>query len=181
MAAFNIPKREKILFVIVLVVVSLWVWIQFIVHPILNNGAELDAAIAAKNLRLREAKKLLASTAQSEGTETLLKRFSSEGSTQEAMARMIKDIESAAGQSGLKVLETKPQPQINNSGWYELRVSISFEGRWPDAVKFFYELENFAKPLFVNELFLEVSMPQQTTIRGRLDIVRFVTGKPSDQ
>lgn len=174
MADVNSRKREKVLWVLTVAVVFLWIWTQFVLRPIFNYGNQLDADLAAKNLKLREAKKILTGTPQQLAAKESLRRFLPEGqgSTQEDMTRMIKDIESAASASGLKVIETKPQPQVKNVGWFELKVSISFEGRWSDVVQFLYQLDSVDKPLLVNEMSLESNVPQQTSIHGRLEIGR---------
>jgi len=175
MASVNIKQREKLLLVLTIVVVLGWAWKFFVLNPILDYGDKLDAELVVKNLKLREAKKIINSSPQKAATQESFKRFISGGSNQEDMTKMIKDIEAAAAQAGLKVLETKAQPQVKNVGWFELRVSISFEGRWSDVVRFFYQLENVDKPLLVNEMSLEANMPQQTSVRGRFEIGRLLT------
>ena len=120
----NSKRREKILAILTGIVVFAWVWTYLVLRPIFDYRDQLDDEIAAKNLKLREAKKIL--TGSPQNAKESLKRFVSEGSGQEEMARMIKDIETAAAGTGLRVLETKPQPQVNNVGWFELKVSLIF-------------------------------------------------------
>jgi Tfp pilus assembly protein PilO len=176
MAAVNSKQREKVLWIITVTVAFLWAWKLFVLTPISQYRDKLDAELGAKNIKLREARMTLSATPHS--AQESLKRFTSEGSGQEDMARMIKDLEAAAAGSGLRVLETKPQPQTNNVGWFELKVSLVFEGSWSDVVRFMYQLESVDKPLLVNEMSLEANLPQQSSIRGRLEIGRFLTDSP---
>ena len=41
-------------------------------------------------------------------------------------------------------------------------------------VQFLSQLDSIAKPLLVNEMSLEANLPQQSTLRGRLDIGRIL-------
>jgi len=174
MSDLNSKKRTKTLGILAGVVVFTWVWTYLILRPIFEYRDKLDADLSTKNLKFKEAKKILNASPQRLNPKEALKRFISENSSQEDMAKMIKDIEAAAVASGLRVLETKPQPQTNNVGWFELKVSIVFEGNWSDVVRFLYEIESVTKPLFVNEMSLEANLPQQTTVRGRLEIGRIL-------
>ncbi len=175
-----LKRREKMTAVVAAATLFILFWRYVVLQPIWNYENDLDADLRERNLKLYEAKKILTASSRGRVTKDLLQQFSSGGSPQEDMSRLIKEIETAANGSGLKVIETKPQPVIKNVGWFELKVNISFEGQWGDVVKFLYELENGPRPLLVNEMTLEANLPQQLTIRGRLEIGRLLVTKSSN-
>ena len=175
-----LKPRDRFIAKVILVCIFLFLWMQFVLRPITEFNKKLDRNLAEKNLKLREAKKTIKGTLRQVIAQESLKRFLLQGSVQEEMTRMIKGIESAATKSGLKILETKPQPQIQNVGWLEIRVGIAFEGRWSDIVSFLYHVESGPKLFFVNEITLEANLPQQTTIRGRLDLASIVVLKSNE-
>ncbi len=176
----HLKPREKIIGILTAIVVVIWAWTFLILRPIGNFEEDLDAEIKEKSLKLYEAKKVLSGASQDFAGPDLRKQFSTEGSAQEDMSQLIKEIETAATGAGLRVSETKPQPLIKNVGWFELKVIISFEGKMSDITRFFYMLENGPKPLLVNEMSLEASTPQQAAIRGRLEIGRLLIMKSID-
>ncbi len=171
--------REQVIAAIAGLLVFSLAWTYFVIQPICAYQADLDTALKEKSLKLYEAKKVLDGQAAKSSMEFALKKFYSDGLPQEEMSRMIKEIESAAAADGLQVVETKPQPLVQNSGWYELKINIVFEGRWIDIAKFLYQLDGSSKPLLINEITLESTLAQQLTIRGRLEIRRLLITKAS--
>ncbi|MCB9771461.1 MAG: type 4a pilus biogenesis protein PilO [Candidatus Omnitrophica bacterium] len=167
-----LKQREKVIMVFAGIMVLIFLWIQFILRPIADYNETLNIAIASKSVKLRESKNILDGSSQQLAVKSFLQQFTPKGPVQEDMSRLIKEVESAAINSGLKVQETKPQPLSQNGTWAELKVNLSFEGRWSDVVRFMYQLEKSVQPLFVNEMSLETSLPQQATIRGRFEIGR---------
>lgn len=170
-------QREKVIAFLTGVFLFSVVWTYFVLQPIYNYEMDLDAKLKAKSVKIYEAQKVMALSANNPPKENLLKPFFAEGSPQEEMSRLIKEIETTATGEGLQVIEIKPQPFSQKTDWIELKVNISFDGRLAEVVKFLYKLEQSSKPLWVNEMNLEASMPQQTTIRGRLEIGRLLVSK----
>ncbi len=171
---FVLKPREKIIGISAGILLFSAFWLYFVIQPIRDYELDLDADLKAKNLKLYEAKQILGSTSASSSVKEFLKPFFSEALPQEEMLRLIKEIENFAAQEGLQVIETKPQPLLQQADWLELKVNITFEGSWGDVVKFLYQLEQSVKPLLVSEMSLEASLPQSTTIRGRLEIGRLL-------
>lgn len=167
-----LKQREKVIMVFAGITILIFLWLQFILRPIANYSETLNIAITSKSVKLRESKNILDGSSQQLAARSFLQQFISKGPVQEDMSRLIKEVETAAIAAGLKVQETKPQPLFQGGKWTELKVNLSFEGRWSDVVHFMYQLEKNVQPLFVNEMSLETSLPQQTTIRGRFEIGR---------
>ena len=172
-----LKPREKVMAGITGLVLFSLGWAYFVVQPVREQQAYLDSQLKAKNLELYEEKKILSGSSAKSAGQDLLKPFLAETSVQEEMSRMIKEIERSATSEGLQVVETKPQPVAQNAGWFELKVNISFEGRFSDVVKFLYQLEQSPKPLLVNEMILEANLPQQMTIHGQLEVRRLLIAK----
>lgn len=149
-------------------------WTYVVLRPIQNYEQEMDANLKSKNLKLLEARKALLETSVNSSVRNSLQIFSAQGSVSEEMSRLIKEIEMIATRSGLRVIEIKPQPRVQNTSWFELKVNILFEGSWEDIVGFLYQLEQDANPLLVNEMTLEMIISQQTMVRGKLEIARLL-------
>ena len=175
MAALKL--RERIMMAAAGVAVFSLVWTYVVVLPIKNYEQEIDASLKSANLKLFEAKKALLETAVNSAVKDSLQRFSAQGSAPEEMSRLIKDIEAMAMRSGLRVIEIKPQPRLQNTGWFELKVNISLEGSWDNIVGFLYQLGQDDNPLLVNEMTLEMIVAQQTMVRGKLEIERLFVVK----
>ncbi len=172
-----LKNREKAMMVAAGVAVFSLLWMYIVVRPIQNYEHEIEVNLKSKNLKLFQAKKALLEKSANSAVKDSLQRFSPQGSVQEEMSRLIKDTETMATRSGLRVIEIKPQPRLQNAGWFELKVNISFEGSWDDIVGFLYQLEQDAKPLLVNEMTLEMIVAQQTMVRGKLEIERLFVAK----
>ncbi|MCB9757586.1 MAG: type 4a pilus biogenesis protein PilO [Candidatus Omnitrophica bacterium] len=172
-----LKSREKVMMVAAGVAVFSLLWTYIIVRPIQNYEHDIDVNLKSKNLKLLEAKKALLETSVNSAVKNFLQKFSAQGSAQEEMSRLIKDIEMVATRSGLRVIEIKPQPRLQNAGWFELKVNISFEGSWDDIVGFLYQLEQDDNPFLVNEMTLEMIVAQQTMVRGKLEIERLFVVK----
>ena len=171
---FVFKQREKLFVFLTGAFFLFFLWAQFILRPSIDYSKELDAALVFKNAKLHQAKNILGGTAQQLATKEFLEKLSSQGSPEEEMSLLIKEVETAATGSGLKVLETKPLPLSKNMGWVELKVSLAFEGRFSDVVRFLYQMEERPKPLLVNEMIMEVNLPQQETIRCQMEVGRLL-------
>lgn len=172
-----LKNREKAMMVAAGVAVFSLLWTYIVVRPIQNYEHEIEVNLKSKNLKLFQARKALVEKSKNSAVENSLQKFSAQGSVQEEMSRLIKDTEMMATRSGLRVIEIKPQPHLQNAGWFELKVNISFEGSWDDIVGFLYQLEQDANPLLVNEMTLEMIVTQQTMVRGKLEIERLFVAK----
>ncbi len=175
-----LKPREKAIAIVAGVILSLLIWMYFVLQPIQSFERNLDADLQRKNLKLYEARKILAISPENSLAKDFLKQHASQGAAQEDMSRLIKEIQTAATTAGLKVLEIKSQPLLRNVGWFELNVNISFEGRFSEVVGFLYELDYGTKSFLVNEITLESNSLQQTSIRGRLVIGRLLVEKSVD-
>lgn len=169
--------REKVMMAAAGLVLFCLFWMYAVLRPIQNYEQGIDAKLKSDNLKLYEIKQAILGTATNSVDRSSLSQFLARGSQQGEMSRLNKDIEMMATRSGLRIVEIKPQPRVQNAGWFELKVSISFEGSWADVVEFLHQLEQGETPLLVNEMTLETSVSQQTMMRGKLEIERLLVMK----
>lgn len=173
----ELKPRERLIAILAGLTVLVLVWMYAVVFPVKNYGDRLDNEIKNTELKLLEAQKLLDESPHNSPLKESLRRFYTEGSPQENMSQLIKEIETAATGAGLQVIETKPDSPVKNGGWFELKVNISFDGKWSDVIRFLYVLDNVPRPLVISEMSFETSLPLQSTVRGRLEIGRLFAQK----
>ncbi|MFC1646234.1 type 4a pilus biogenesis protein PilO [Candidatus Omnitrophota bacterium] len=169
----SISKRERTIFSITILVISLSIIYSFILEPLYKEYTELNQEIntrhvqLAKNIRLLREKDIVR-----QEFKKYSHRLKVERSDEEEMATVLTEIEKIGNSTGIYLSDVKPQ-KIKDMDFYKVMiVEIRFQGAMQTLSKFIYELQNSALLLKASRLQINSKGAGQQLIEGVIQISR---------
>jgi len=167
----SISKREKKLFIITLLVISLSMLYPFAIEPFyreyvrLNQDINIKRVRLAKNIRLMEQKNIIMQEFDKYGQQLKIK-----GSDEEEMASVLSEIEKIGKSAGIYLSDVKPQ-RIKDMDFYRIMlVEIKFQASMKTFSKFIYELGNSALLLKVSRLQVNSKGADSSLLEGIIQV-----------
>jgi Tfp pilus assembly protein PilO len=147
-----LSKREKAILSVTLAVVCLSLLYSFIADPILSRNSILNQEIYAARTKL---KKYLLLLNQKDNIQKKYERFSSGlsglGAQEGDIVGVLSEIELLAKNSGINILDIRPQAQKGGRAYKESLVELRTEGAIENYLKFIYDIENSLLLLRIKE------------------------------
>ncbi len=168
------PREIKIASVTA-VLIMIYVGFNFVFKPIKLKEAALDEEIRAEIKILN--KDLLAVKKEKQlkkDYESLLSPFRQQNSDEEEMSVLLSQMQTLATQTGLRIVDIKPQKNRKTEFCKFLPLSLSLEGYYSDVIRFFYVVQAPPYSLGVDELFLEFKPSQHNVLSCRIDLSRIL-------
>lgn len=151
----TLNRREKIILLSVIMLVILAIGFRTLVAPVLARNAVLDTEIKITRLKLKKYLGLLNQKEELKNAYAKLSRVSvtpQEG--QATSTGILSDIENLANDSGLYIIDIRPEPRKNTAS-KENYVQLRTEGEMESYLKFIYSIENSLRLLQVKKLQLQ--------------------------
>jgi len=139
----SVSRRERILFVSVMILITLSILYQFIVEPLYRKFVDLQQELSTKQVQLMKSLRLLEEkedvTKEFQRYSQLLKTKRTE---EEEMAFVLGEIEKIGKQAGVYLSDVKPQ-RIKDWEYYrQLLVEIKFEATMDTLTQFIYNIQS---------------------------------------
>lgn len=168
-------KRERFLFIFTIcVVLSVGLYI-FILEPVYKKWAQVGVEFESANVRLFKNLKLLTDKEDIEKEYDRYKDYIQKGGPgEEEAASILKEIETIALNSGVKITSIKPKGMKQFQSYRKFSVELVSEGKIGQFLKFIYDLEGSKKLLKVERLVLSLKGAQSDFLKGTL-IIRKVS------
>jgi len=99
------------------------------------------------------------------------------GTARDLSARMIQACQGAAATAGLRLSDLKPLPVERAAGLRRVPVRISLSSRFPQAVRFLYEVQRGGSRYRVDQLQLTATDPHSDQLQIELRLVGYVRGE----
>ena len=152
----RLSNREKTLLYVTLGAVGVALWYSYFVGPIVTGWGDLRAEVERRELQYEKYARI----AQREATalteyEHIADCLKIEGSDQEEMADVLKEIESLA-RNNIRITNVKPH-SVKELGFYKrFNVEIECEARMDQLVRFIYDAEKSDSILRLRRLRVQV-------------------------
>lgn len=168
----RLSKRQKMLALVVAILLGFAVIDRLIYQPIAGQFEAVDQEIQEQERQLRKNQRYMAAR------QRILKEYQryagdikATGSEKEEMALLLNEIEGLARQSGLSIINMKPQPTIPTEFGEKNVVDIEVEGRMDDLIKTLHGLYG-SKHLLRVEKFRLASQKAGASMKGELTVTK---------
>ena len=162
-------KREKIILVVCIAVVSVYGLLQLVIKPLQESRDDiayqkkaLERKLAHSRQVLRKSKALEAQFDHLKETLGVVSNASKEA------AVMMSKAEAAAASAGVHVVNMRPLPMAKKDLEEIFSVEISFDGSWKSIANFFYVAQNGENLFKLEEMSLENYSNSPGMLRGRV-------------
>ena len=173
MAALS--KREKSVFCLCAAIIACALLYNFIFEPIgkkwvkANKEIQIKRMSLMKNIRAVKNRKKVFSE-----YEIYADRVKQKGSDEKEIAMIFREIESAARNNHVHILNMKPMPFISKSGekegYKKLAVEVECEAQMSSLVQFIYNIQTCSQMLKVEQIKLKAKEMNSNIIRSKLSI-----------
>ncbi|MFA6217114.1 MAG: hypothetical protein WDL87_05630 [Candidatus Omnitrophota bacterium] len=138
-----LSKREKAILYCTIGIVSLSVFYNFIITPVIRKISLLNIEIHSTKTKLKKYLQLLS---QKQALQTKYTSLSASGPVSGAKENStlitLSEIENMANTANIRILDIRPQLRKEEGSYEEILIELRTEGALNDYVKFIYNLEN---------------------------------------
>lgn len=170
----NIPKREKFLLLIALIVIFFLLCYNFLIEPLLKKVELINQEVGTNELKLKKIKRLLQQKDEIAGLyEQYAKDIKIKGfSDEEEVANFLSYVESLVRQSSVYINDVKPKPVKNLGSYKRFVFDLEIEGTVENLTKFIYELEKSSEAIRIERLQISVKTGKEDVLRTDLTIAK---------
>ena len=155
-------KREQLLLVITIVIVTITLSYGFIIEPLIGAFSNLNRQIETGRLKLQKASKMLMrQDIITEEYKKYVNFLKPAGSDEEEIASMLKTIESIARKNNIHISNIRPQPAKERGYYKEFIFELISEADIDHLIKFIYDLQVSGNLLRVDRLTLSASSSKE--------------------
>ncbi|MDD5005127.1 MAG: type 4a pilus biogenesis protein PilO [Candidatus Omnitrophica bacterium] len=168
---FLISKRERVLFIVAVIIISLAAVQIFIIGPIYREYSRLNQEINIKRVRLEKNRRLIKEkNVVKEDFKEYGKQLKTKGSDEKEMSSLLSEIEQIGNASGIYLSDVKPQ-KIKEMDFYKVMVvEIKFQATMQNLTKFIYEIQNSTLLLKVSRLQVNSKGGGSSLLEGILQV-----------
>lgn len=164
-------KRERVLFSATAVVIAVIMGAIFILEPMYKKWTQSEEALEGASSRLLKNLRLLADKELLEKQYAAYKEFTQrQDSEEEELAAALKEMESIALNSQVKITSIKPKGAKPFKNYKRYIIEIIAEAKINQFLKFIYDLEGSKNLLKVERLVLSLKSAQSDVLKGTLVI-----------
>lgn len=161
----RLSKRERTIFYITVFVVAFFLFFKFVIEGMLRLNTHLNRELHNKQVQLRRAGQIAKKGSVQKDYETLIAALKMVKNPQEEMARLLSEIDKIAKDSGVNVLNIRPQEIEDKKFYKRLSVDLRLEGENRNIMRFVFYLESSPLLLRIDKFNLAARSSQ----RGFLD------------
>ncbi|MBU1932891.1 MAG: type 4a pilus biogenesis protein PilO [Candidatus Omnitrophica bacterium] len=151
----NLSKRERYIFISVVIVVILAIFYNFILEPVFRKRRSLNNEIIITKARIRKSLKLL------ETQNTIINEYNAFTSNLTNISKILSYIEKEALLLEIKTANIRPRPVIKKEYYEEYIIELQIEGEFSNINKFISQL--IKPPLFVTVKKLDLRRAAETS------------------
>jgi hypothetical protein len=138
-----LTQREKTILYTTIGIVSVSIFFNFIITPIIRKNGLINKEIHNTKMKL---KKYLLLLSQKQSLQTKYNYLNAEkpasGIKENSTLRTLSEIENMANTAQIRILDIRPQLRKSEGSYDEILVELRTEGSLSDYITFIYNLEN---------------------------------------
>jgi Tfp pilus assembly protein PilO len=167
----HFPQRERIILLMTAELVLILAFYVLALKPMLKKVDALNVEIAAQELLRQKSLRIIGQESrvsnQYQKYADLVKLKASE---EQEMAKMLAEIEGAAKEIQIRILDMKPQKIKTIDFYRNFGVDLIIEGPLKDITHFLYDLQNLPHLIKVDRLHLEKESVVQPVLKASLTV-----------
>ncbi len=169
----NLSKRERVIFYLSIVFISLALLDRLLISPALTKISSLDKKIEEEKLIIQKDLRLLSLKDKIKKEVSYYSGYlKKEGSPDEEMNSLLKLIEDFARRSSVSLLNIRPSGIRNEKGVVKYYVDLNCEGDMPRIVSFLYNIESAKEILTVEKLNISPKEENSSVALCRITIAK---------
>ena len=163
----SFSKRERYIFIIILITALSAVAYNFIIGPFFKRWAEIDNEIIIKKTAIRKDLRLL------KDRDLIVKEYDTYASSIKGMSGVLGYIEDKSVSLGIRTANIKPRPVIQKVLYKEYIIELQIEGSFVDLNRFISELVK--PPLFITVKKFDLRTRKASSLlKGTLILSKFI-------
>ncbi len=172
MKKFN--RREQNLLIGTLVVVGVYVIVQFVAKPLFHYASDVKSNIEeAKESLNRNQQIVQKAKDQQKGNQQLMQVFGAAVHTKEETFKALStSVESSARDANVSLMNVVTKKDFDQSLLHIYPLEAEIEGKWVDIHRFLYTLQSSPNSLIINELALQKKTDNADLIHGRIVVYK---------
>lgn len=132
-----LSPREQNILVVTLLLSAILISYRLVLMPLKQQIADLDRQIMAEIHNIRKNRRLIAGQRGLDAQcEALTREFGQPGAEEQVMARILKEIESVAGNLDLQISDLKPQRARSLDHFKSFLVSLRMDSSLAEIIEF---------------------------------------------
>jgi len=152
----NISKREKIILVVCVLLISAYFTFNFVITPIREKIDDLNNEILTKEMKLKKNYKILnLKDTQEEDYKKYSDYLKQKDNDQQEMSKLLSEIESVSGRIDIHVSDMKPLRVRAVDFYKKFSVELEAEGMLDEITRFIHSVQGKPYLLDVERLRLE--------------------------
>jgi len=175
MFRINLSNRERRLFILTVLIISLSLIYNFIFDPLINRCDELKKEILIKKAQLQKAAQLIRARDRIEAEFKKLSGFMGRaGSQEEAFTLLLKEIEELARKSDVHINEIKPRPVKKAAFYKNYSIDLEITAEMDGIIRFLYAISSSSSLLNVERIRLDSQTKPKAGLKGHLLISKIL-------
>ena len=170
---YRMSKKEKKLFLIATICISLAIFSRVVLFPALGKSADLNHQIQLKKRMIENSLRLLNQKEEIQDESRKYARYLgkrlSEG---EEIATLLKEIEDIAKKSQVLLIDLKPSSAERIDFYTEHKVEVETESDTNQLITFIYNLQNSESILRVQKFHISPKADNISIVKGYLTITK---------
>jgi len=165
-----LTKREQLVFYLTLGVLFFSLIFNFLLAPLLTKNENLNKEIKVTRVKLKKYLKLLADKDYFESkTNNLPNTLGLSADSTRGVVTVLSEIEDRAKNSGIRIIDIRPQGQKGKEFYKESIIDVRTEGSLDNYLKFIYSLENSLSVLRIKKFQLNARQ-NSTDLEGLFSV-----------
>lgn len=165
-------KREKIIFYITIAVFFFFLLFKFVIEGMFRLDQRLSQELKAKQTQLRRAEQIAKKGSAQKDYEALIQALKMKRSSEEEMGRILSEVENMAKESGVNILNIRPQEIEDKKFFKRFGVDLRLEGTNQEISKFVFYLESSPLLLKIDKFNLNARSSQRGLLDAELTFLR---------
>lgn len=171
----SLSKREKAIFIIACFLICISLFYHIILEPVVKKWSTLNSQIAAKEVRLKKAIRLLR---EYESIKREYQKYASlvkgNQSDEQQMAAVLLEVENLARKSNVYINALKPRTIKDADFYQKFVVELELDTTVRDLMGFFYQLQGSPQILKVESMEMNAKSSQKDSIKAYLLISKIL-------
>jgi Tfp pilus assembly protein PilO len=139
----SLSAREQGIFLVTIVLVAVYIGYQWLITPLRQRVADIERDIVSESRKIRQNRAALTEFQDLEGRYAeLINVFAQQGSNEQVMARMLREIEKVASDLEMKISELKPQRARSGDYFNSFSVSLRMDSTLTAIIEFIDVLQS---------------------------------------
>jgi hypothetical protein len=171
----HLSKRDKLKFYAAGIFVLIALFDRLMIAPISAKLQSLDKQIAEKKAGIKVDLRILGEKERIELESAKYKSFfTREGTAEEEMSALMKEVETLANKSTVYLLDMKPGAVKDSATFKQYTVTLNCEGELKRLIEFMYAIETSRKLLKTDKLQISLKSRESDTLKCNLSISKII-------